>query len=113
MNIVELSVVILILGMLFTFFVTTFLNAADIDLSNQYVETAVYSGLWKGELQKTYKSNECLVISTSMFSFMRPTEPTLSNLIVMSFKWVRSDTYNSIAVEPIFLSISSNSSGVK
>jgi len=53
-------VVLLILGFVFVAFSASLMKIANIDLTKEYVETAVYAGLWKSQLYKDYKSNKLL-----------------------------------------------------
>lgn len=107
MNLIELMVVLLILGFVFVAFSTSLMKIANIDLTKEYVETAVYAGLWKSQLYKDYKSNNyCRIVTVDMVEFYKASESCLSGLVVNSFRWVKGGTYSGVAVEPILFKVS-------
>jgi len=105
-NLIELMVVLTIIGFFLTASVTNFTKVFDIDLTKHYIETALYAGLWKSELYKVYDKENCVVFPINTIYFKRPSEMCLSNIEVLSFRWVKGGTYSGIAVEPILFKIS-------
>lgn len=106
MNIIELMVVLTIVSFLISATIANFLKISDIDLTEQYIETAVYAGLWKAELYKVYDENKCTIFSTNNKSFNRASEICFSNMEVFSFRWVKGGTYSGISIEPIVFKVS-------
>ncbi|WP_372590550.1 prepilin-type N-terminal cleavage/methylation domain-containing protein [Fervidobacterium pennivorans subsp. carthaginiensis] len=107
MNLIELMVVLLILGVVFVAFSVSLVKMVNIDLTKDYVETAVYAGLWKSQLYKDYKSNNyCRIATVDMVEFYKASESCLSGLMVNSFRWAKGGTYSGVAVEPIIFKVS-------
>uniref|UniRef100_A0A7V4NDV5 Uncharacterized protein n=1 Tax=Fervidobacterium pennivorans TaxID=93466 RepID=A0A7V4NDV5_FERPE len=107
MNLIELMVVLLILGSVFVAFSFRLVKMANIDFTKDYVETAVYAGLWKSQLYKDYKiNNYCRIVTVDMVEFYKSSESCLSGLVVNSFRWAKGGTYSGVAVEPILFKVS-------
>ncbi|MGC9771058.1 type II secretion system protein [Fervidobacterium islandicum] len=106
MNLIELMVVLLILGLVFVAFSVSISKMADVDLNKEYIETAIYAGLWKSQLYKDYKGSYCRVATINMMEFYRASENSLSGIVVDSFRWVKGGKYSGVAVEPIIIKIS-------
>ncbi|MEM5872117.1 MAG: hypothetical protein QW051_04555 [Candidatus Aenigmatarchaeota archaeon] len=112
MTSIELLVCIfIIISIIFSVSVSLF-KLIDFDFSYYYFETAVYSGMWRGKLAKSYTENICIVQKDNTLKEYRSFfENELKDLQVISFHSAKSGTYNlknstKITVEPILFEVS-------
>jgi len=112
MTSVELLVCIFIIIFVVLSVSVNVLKLIDFDFSYYYFETAVYSGLWKGEFVKSYNENTCVVQKKDIFTeYKRASENDIKGLQVISFHSAKSGTYhlknsNKITIEPILFEVS-------
>lgn len=106
MSSIELLIAVVVVVGCLLIFTVNFLRMSETDLSRDFIETAIYSGLWKTSLHKIYSGNSCLVISPEMVDFKRASDSSLSKLEVRSFRWVKSGTYGKgTTIEPILFKV--------
>ncbi len=112
MNVVELLICVFIVLSIFIISSNNIFKLLDLDFSYYFFETAVYSGLWKGNFAKTYSENSCFIErNNSSVNFKSACVRELNGLQVVSFQSARSNTYRlknslEITIEPILFEVS-------
>lgn len=104
----EIVISILIITFTLTSTILSFSNLLNLDISYEYIQTAVYSGLWKSSVIKEYNSNSCRISrKDNKVEFYRVSEEPLNGLFVIPFSWTKSGTFfKGITIEPIMFEVS-------
>ncbi len=104
----EIVISILVITFTLTFTILNFSNLLNLDISYEYIQTAIYSGLWKTSVVKEYNSNSCRISRRdNRAEFYRVSEEPLNGLFVIPFSWAKSGTFfGGITIEPIMFGVS-------
>ncbi|KAF2961362.1 hypothetical protein [Fervidobacterium sp. 2310opik-2] len=114
MTFLEIVISILIITFTLTSTILSFSNLLNLDISYEYIQTAVYSGLWKSSVIKEYNSNSCRISrKDNKVEFYRVSEEPLNGLFVIPFSWTKSGTFfKGITIEPIMFEVSNRKDAV-
>ncbi len=104
----EIVISILVITFILTSMIFNFSKLLNLDIYYEYIQTAVYSGLWKANFVKEYNSNSCRIYrKDNKVEFYRVSEEALKGLFVIPFGWTESGTFfNGITIEPIMFEVS-------